>query len=350
MEKETSLSLISDIYKHHYSYLSLFIPEIHHIISFFHYLFLDMNILYLMMLFDKNLCVQLVKVVHLLDYLCRNLLQSSDIDLNFSSLQILFALAIQVPELVINFTPPESSPSSTKTEEEFKISSSSSSTKHNNPKMDVFRWLRKYTFAPQRIIRYYSLLVWDALMQDSRYLDYLCRTQQYLNVLCHVVNEETDHSLCKIALGTLKSSLLSPRINNVNKSTHTTTTTTTTVARLLLILLDHFNFIDLLVNRLKKLQYLFNTSITSSNQQDYYKQNNKSNLSTNSDKMIQMDLQHALDIFMVLDALARIPSIQGVREVLSAYGIQEIGKQLLKHPQLNIQSKDKLREMSILMQ
>jgi len=296
-----------------------------------------MNILYLMMLFDKNLCVQLVKVVHLLEYLCGNLLQSSDIDLNFSSLQILFALAIQVPELVINFTPAKSSSSS----------SSSSSANYKNPKMDVFRWLRKYTFAPQRMIRYYSLLVWDALMQEPRYLDYLYRTQQYLNVLCHVINEETDHSLCKIALGTLKSSLLSNRINNVNKSTNTTTTTTT--AKLLLILLDHFNFIDLLVNRLKKLQYLFNTSVAASNQQDD-KQNIKLKPSTSANKMIQMDLQHTLDIFMVLDALASIPSIQGVRDVLSAYGIQEIGRQLLKHPQLDIQSKDKLRQMSILIQ
>lgn len=138
-----------------------------------------MSILYLSVLMNSNFCKKLIenKKIDIFNHLCF-CLQSTDEDTNFMALQLLFGIGNHYPEYIIKFTRKE--------------------------KYQILDLLRNYTFVPQKLLRYYSMLIWSCLIKSKNYLEYLMKKEQLFTVLTSVVKEEKELSILNIGIKILK--------------------------------------------------------------------------------------------------------------------------------------------------
>jgi hypothetical protein len=139
-----------------------------------------MGILYLMMVVNEELTIQITKneKISLLNHLCL-CLENPNVDLNFMSLQLLYAISVYHSVSLIQFT-------------------------RKNSKNQLFQLIRKFTFSPQKLLRYYSVLIWSNISKPDEYLDYLSKREQLLTVLTQIIKEETETPIFLIVINIIK--------------------------------------------------------------------------------------------------------------------------------------------------
>jgi hypothetical protein len=132
-----------------------------------------MNILYLAVVANPDLAKALLENQKLgvLELFC-TWLESPDVDLNFMTLQLIVGCTTHHPDPIIKHT----------------------------RKRSVLDFVRHFTFVPQKILRYYSLVIWTTMVQSKNYLEHLVKKEQLWTVLTKVVQEEKDPHLAQIAI------------------------------------------------------------------------------------------------------------------------------------------------------
>lgn len=214
-----------------------------------------MSILYLAVLMNSNFCKKLVenKKIDIFNHLCF-CLQSTDEDTNFMSLQLLFGIGNHFPEYIIKFSRKE--------------------------KLQLLDLLRNYTFVPQKILRYYSMLIWSCLIKSKNYLEYLMKKEQLFTVLTSVVKEEKELSILNIAILILKEICVKENGNHVME------------------FLGSYDILYVLIDRCNQ--------IISSKREEI--------------------LHYAIDIYLFLFSLIEFDN---VKETLIQFGIQNVANQLI---------------------
>jgi hypothetical protein len=149
-----------------------------------------MNILYVMILHNEKLAMQLVErpAINLFARLCDYLVHAS-VDINFVALQLLYGLCQyeSLHAMIIGY-------------HNEKIAA-----KHS--KHSLIKLVKVTTFVPHASLRYYSLLIWDCLCNPQRVeipstksdkiynnqnTRYLCKNEQLLDVFILVLKEEQE--------------------------------------------------------------------------------------------------------------------------------------------------------------
>eukprot|EP01080_Neovahlkampfia_damariscottae_P000927 gene927-9835_t len=139
-----------------------------------------MSLLYLMMIMNDNLCKKMIKnpKINLLNHLCL-CLENSNSNLNFTSLQLLYAISVHSSISIIKFT-------------------------RNNSKVQLLELIRKFTFVPQKLFRYHSVLIWSYISKNDEYLDYLSKREQFLTILIQLIKEEIEIPIFLVSINILK--------------------------------------------------------------------------------------------------------------------------------------------------
>ncbi|KAL9657376.1 hypothetical protein ABK040_014365 [Willaertia magna] len=176
-----------------------------------------LNILYLLILQSEKFSLQLIlnEKINILKYIYQLFKSEEEIDSQFMALQLYYGLSVHTKA------------------HSYLIEYSFQST-------TLISFLKKLTFSPKLLNRYYCLLIWSNLLSNKQYTRFLLRNEQILNLLMFSFKEESDLALKKSITQIIKDICSSP--TNENERT---------------ILLHHFNLLFEVIDTLHfQLNYL----------------------------------------------------------------------------------------------
>lgn len=148
-----------------------------------------MNLIYVMILHNEKLATQIVRSTQINFYAqISEMLQHTSIHINFVALQLLYGIA------------------------QFESLHSWMIGHSANTKKSLIKLIKVMTFSPHAPLRYYSVLIWDVLINprtsvsvyNNQNTRFLCKNEHVLDVLVQLLKEEQELSIKRTVIQSLR--------------------------------------------------------------------------------------------------------------------------------------------------